>query len=167
MNLLSGAATKASGKGVVPHQGTFNANPVAAAAGIATLEIIANTDACDKANRFGDAIRRGLNEMFEEEKVNWACYGAFSKFQIFLNASGMKFKPTEFDQFAYPSAALMNDKTSPVIRKMRIGMLVNGVDLLGGGSGSFNSATHDETELKETVDGLRKTIHMLRQEGEI
>jgi glutamate-1-semialdehyde 2,1-aminomutase len=108
-----------------------------------------------------------LNEMFEEEKVDWACYGAFSKFQIFLNASGMKFKPTEFDQFAYPSAALMNDKTSPVIRKMRIGMLVNGVDLLGGGSGSFNSATHGEAELKETVEALRKTIHMLRQEGEI
>ena len=167
MHLLSGAATKASGNGVVPHQGTFNANPVAAAAGIATLEIIANTDACTKANQFGDAIRRGLNEMFEEEQVNWACYGAFSKFQIFLNASGMKFKPTEFDQFAYPAAALMNDKTSSMIRKMRIGMLVNGVDLLGGGSGSFNSATHGEAELKETVEGLRKTIHMLRHEGEI
>ena len=167
MELLSVAATKASGKGVVPHQGTFNANPVAAAAGIATLEIIASSDACARANQFGDAIRRGLNEMFEEEKIGWACYGAFSKFQIFLNAAGMKFKPTEFNQFAYPASALMNDKTSPIIRKMRIGMLVNGVDLLGGGSGSFNSATHGQAELKETVEALRNTIRMLRQEGEI
>lgn len=167
MSLLSGSATKASGNGVVPHQGTFNANPVAAAAGIATLEIIANTDACAKANEYGNAIRRALNEVFEEEKVAWACYGGFSKFHIFINASGLKFKPTEFDQFAYPAAALINDKTSPVIRKIRIAMLVNGVDLLGGGSGSFNSAIHGEAELKETVDALRKTIQMLRQEGEI
>jgi len=46
-------------------------------------------------------------------------------------------------------------------------MLVNGVDLLGGGSGSFNSATHGQAELKETVEALRNTIRMLRQEGEI
>ena len=33
------------------HPGTFNANPVSAAAGIATLEIIAGTDACATRQR--------------------------------------------------------------------------------------------------------------------
>jgi glutamate-1-semialdehyde 2,1-aminomutase len=167
MELLSTAATKASGKGVVPHQGTFNANPPAAAAGIATLEVIDTTDACEKANTYGDNIRRRMNEMFEEERVKWAAYGAFSKFQIFHNAPGFDFKPTRFDPFAYPPAKLMNDRNSSAIRKMRIGMLLNGVDLTGGGSGSFISATHGEEELTQTVEGMRKTLRMLRQEGEL
>jgi glutamate-1-semialdehyde 2,1-aminomutase len=167
MELLSTAATKPSGKGVVPHQGTFNANPVAAAAGIKTLEIIESTDACAKANKYGETIRRRLNEMFEEEKVSWVAYGAFSKFQIWHNAKNLPVKPTEFDPFAYPAATLMNDRHSSVFRKMRIGMLINGVDLTGGGSGSFNSAVHGEAEMDETVEGLRKTLHLLRQEGEI
>jgi glutamate-1-semialdehyde 2,1-aminomutase len=169
MDLLSVKATKALGQEVVPHQGTFNANPVAAAAGIATLEIIANTDACAKANEYGETIRKRLNEMFEEEKVEWAAYGAFSKFHIFHNANAKRisFKPTEFEMFDYPASSLMNDRTSPMIRKMRLGMMLHGVDLTGGGSGSFVSATHGDQEMEDTVEGLRKTLHMLRQEGEI
>jgi glutamate-1-semialdehyde 2,1-aminomutase len=167
MDLLSVAATKSSGKGVVPHQGTFNANPVAAAAGIATLEIIADTDACTTANTYGERIRRRLNEMFEEEGVPWVAYGDFSKFQIWHNAKNLPVRPTEFDPSAYPAETLMNDRQSTVFRKMRIGMLINGVDLTGGGSGSFNSAVHGEAEMDETVEGLRKTLHLLRQEGEI
>jgi hypothetical protein len=46
-------------------------------------------------------------------------------------------------------------------------MLLNGVDLTGGGSGSFISATHGDKEMEETVEGLCKTLHLLRQEGEI
>jgi len=167
MELLSGKATKASGKGAVPHQGTFNANPVSAAAGVATLDIIATTDACERANRYGETIRRRLNEMFEEEKVPWAVYGAFSKFQIFHNAAKIEFKPTKFDPFDYPADTVKNDRTSSAIHKMRIGMLIHGVDLTGGGSGSFISATHTDVEMDDTVEGLRKTVHMLRQEGEI
>jgi glutamate-1-semialdehyde 2,1-aminomutase len=151
----------------VPHQGTFNANPVSAAAGVATLEVIATTDACARANRYGETIRRRLNEMFEEEKVPWAVYGAFSKFQIFHNAAKIEFKPTKFDPFDYPVDTVKNDRTSSVIHKMRIGMLIHGVDLTGGGSGSFISATHTDAEMDDTVEGLRKTLHMLRQEGEI
>ncbi len=151
----------------MPHQGTFNANPVTAAAGIVTLEIIAGTDACAKANAYGETIRRRLNEMFEEEKVPWVAYGAFSKFQIWHNAKNISFKPTQFDQLAYPAATMINDRNSSVFRKMRVGMLTNGVDLTGGGSGSFISATHGDAEMEETVEGLRKTLHLLRQEGEI
>src|SRR5262249_15168020 len=40
---LDFAVSSAAGRDKVPHQGTFNANPLSAAAGIATLEIVANT----------------------------------------------------------------------------------------------------------------------------
>ena len=63
MDALDFAATQASGKEKIPHQGTFNANPVCAAAGIATLEIVANTDACQKASDYAAHLREELNRV--------------------------------------------------------------------------------------------------------
>jgi hypothetical protein len=45
-------------------------------------------------------------------------------------------------------------------------MMVNGVDL-SGSPGGLASATHGEAELEDTVNAVRKSVHMLRQEGEI
>jgi len=44
------------------HQGTFNANPVSAAAGIATLEIVRSTGIIDCANRNAAALRDAMND---------------------------------------------------------------------------------------------------------
>ena len=59
-------ASAAAGTEKIQHPGTFNANPVSAAAGIAALDVIATTDACDRANAAGAALRRGFNEVLEE-----------------------------------------------------------------------------------------------------
>ena len=54
LDWLDFKVTKAAGREKIAHPGTFNANPVSAAAGIATLEILSTTDACDQ----GERIRR-------------------------------------------------------------------------------------------------------------
>ena len=43
----------------VPHQGTFNANPITAAAGLATLKIVAESDAIARADRAAERLRAG------------------------------------------------------------------------------------------------------------
>ena len=50
MELLDFAQTKAKGVEKIQHPGTYNANPISAAAGIAALKIIKTTDACKRAN---------------------------------------------------------------------------------------------------------------------
>src|SRR5690606_4521574 len=60
-----------SGREKVQHQGTFNANPVSAAAGSAALELIATSDACARANAYGEKLRTALNELFLEKGVSW------------------------------------------------------------------------------------------------
>ena len=45
-------------------------------------------------------------------------------------------------------------------------MMVNGVDF-SGSPGGLVSATHDEPELTDTLGAIRKTVRMLKQEGEI
>ena len=67
LDLLDFQVTKAADREKINHPGTFNANPLSAAAGVAALEVVGTTDACARANRYGDDLRRGINEVFEEE----------------------------------------------------------------------------------------------------
>ncbi len=83
---LDFARTAAAGREKIQHPGTFNANPVSAAAGIAALEVIATTDACARANAAGDALRAGFNQALEAADVPWAAYGTFSGLHLFTNA---------------------------------------------------------------------------------
>ena len=50
-------AAARTGREKIAHQGTFNANPVSAAAGIATLGIVRDSDACARAAATAGAIR--------------------------------------------------------------------------------------------------------------
>jgi glutamate-1-semialdehyde 2,1-aminomutase len=158
--------TKAAGREKISHQGTFNANPLSAAAGVAALEIVGTTDACARANQYGDNVRRQINEVFEEERVPWAAYGTFSMLQIFTNPEGKAIVPTRFDALGEPAEALTGKAQAELVRKLRLALMTNGVDF-NGSPGGVISATHGEAELADTLKGLRAAIHMLRQEGEI
>ena len=73
----------------VPHQGTFNANPITAAAGLATLKLVAGGPAIEQVqNRTAEHLRTRLNEVIREEGANWVAYGEFSGFHLFLNPRG-------------------------------------------------------------------------------
>ena len=93
LDWLDFKVTKAAGKEKIAHPGTFNANPVSAAAGIATLEILASTDACARANAFGEEVRAKMNAVLEEEGVKWAVHGSYSGIHIYTNPEGADIVP--------------------------------------------------------------------------
>ncbi len=97
MEGLDFAVTKASGRERVAHQGTYNANPLAAAAGIATLEMVAKTDACARAGSAATSLRAGMNDVLAREGVPWAVYGDCSLFHVFTNPSGLAIDARRFD----------------------------------------------------------------------
>src|SRR5579885_2003049 len=66
------------GKPKMRHPGTFNANPLSAAAGIATLEIVADGEPNRRANATAQQLRQRLNALFAERGRDWAAYGEFS-----------------------------------------------------------------------------------------
>src|SRR5213076_3583674 len=51
-DILAGLEAR-PGKPKMKHPGTFNANPLSAAAGVATLAIVATGEPCQEANRMG------------------------------------------------------------------------------------------------------------------
>jgi glutamate-1-semialdehyde 2,1-aminomutase len=166
MDLLDFGATKAAGLEKINHPGTFNANPLSAAAGIATLEILSSTDANARANAYGETIRARMNEVLEEERVPWAVHGSYSGFHIHTNPEGATFRPAEFDAYAAIPSMIAHKKGSGIAAKVRMGMLVNGVDINSGPSAVI-SATHGEEEMATTVDAFRATIRALKREGEL
>ena len=166
LELLDFAATAGSGKEKIGHPGTFNANPLSAAAGVATLEIIGTTDACDRASRFGAALRDRLNAVLLEERVNWAVHGSYSGFHVFLNPENQKLDPAEFDAEAHIPQMLAKGRTDGIAPKLRLGMIANGVDVNGGPSGTI-SATHGPAELEATATAFRAAIRGLKRDGDL
>jgi glutamate-1-semialdehyde 2,1-aminomutase len=166
LDLLDFDVTKAQGKEKIGHQGTFNANPVSAAAGIATLQILATTDACERANRYGATLRSRMNEVLEDEQVKWAVYGTYSGMHIFTNPDGDDIVPSQFDAVPFVPRMINKSRHDGMPVKVRMGLLVNGVDVNTGPSGTI-SASHGEEEMVLTVDAFRATVRALKREGAI
>jgi glutamate-1-semialdehyde 2,1-aminomutase len=165
MDYLDFAVTKARGVEKVYHPGTFNGNPMAAASGIATLEIIDSTDACAKANDYGARWRKAMNEVIALEGVPWAAYGAFSGCHIFTNPAKKSISPKTFDAEAMPDTELKGQWSPTIVHKLRLGMIVNGVDF-NSSPGGICSCMHSDADLNKTAEALRSTLKLLKDEGE-
>ena len=165
LDALDFDAAPASGREKIQHQGTYNANPISAAAGTAALSIIETTDACQQANAYGERLRGRLNQLFIEKDVPWASYGAFSGFHIFTNSNNLNINPEAFDPTVIDWQELKNNPAG-LSHKLRLAMLINGVDITGWPGGTI-SAVHTDTDLEQTVDAFRESISKLRAEDAI
>jgi glutamate-1-semialdehyde 2,1-aminomutase len=158
-------ASAAAKRERISHQGTHNAHPLSAAAGITTLNIIRDSDACAKATATAATLRNGMNEVLEEEGVPWAIYGEHSFFHIHSNPHGDAIKPTAFDASTLTVDAIKG-KNEGMLGKLRLAMLVNGVDLKGW-RGGIVSAVHTPADVALTLDAWRKSLRALKEEGEL
>ncbi len=156
--------TRAKGREKIAHPGTFNANPVSAAAGVATLEILATTDACARANAFGAAVRQKMNDVLVEEGVKWAVHGSYSGMHIYTNPDGADIDPHDFDAVAAIPKMIDKPRGEGVTGMIRMGLLVHGVDMNSGPSGTI-SAMHGEEEMGVTVEAFRATVRALKRQG--
>lgn len=164
LELLDFDIAAAKGFEKIGHQGTYNANPMSAASGIAALGIIKDGDANDVANAQGAKLRGMWNAVIAEEGVPWACYGEFSGFYLFLNPQGMTIDPMNFDARAIGHDAL--GAKSPISEKLRLALLVHGVDI-NGKPGGTTSAAHTDADLAHTAEALRAAIGLLRSEFDL
>jgi glutamate-1-semialdehyde aminotransferase len=87
-------------------------------------------------------------------------------FHIFTNPDRVAITPTQFNPHQQPTASLTGNRQADIVHKLRLAMMTNGVDF-SASPGGLVSATHGEPELEDTLAALRKTVHLLKQEGEI
>ncbi|HEX7377276.1 MAG TPA: aspartate aminotransferase family protein [Pirellulales bacterium] len=166
LDLLDAAQSIAAGREKVPHQGTFNANPLSAVAGATTLRLVAETDACQRANDYAARLREELSRVLRDAGVNWAVYGSFSGFHIFTNPQKLEISGEGINACQYDYRVFKSPPARSLLMKLRMGMMIHGVELFSWPGGPTSSA-HSDDDLRQTADALRQTLRMLRAEGEI
>jgi glutamate-1-semialdehyde 2,1-aminomutase len=148
-----------SGKEKMRHPGTFNANPLSASAGIATLQLVAEGQVCARANAAARHLRQRLNTLFAERGAAWAAYGEFSAFKLLPNYQG---PPPDGEDFLPYDGALDKLDGAPnakLVHAFRQGMLLHGVDLMG--LGGMTTAAHTDADVELTVAAVGGTLDLL------
>jgi glutamate-1-semialdehyde 2,1-aminomutase len=148
----------------VAHQGTHNAAPMSAAAGIATLRLIETSDIVERANRTAVTIRGEMNRVIRKAGVNWSVYGTFSAFHIFCNPGGEAISAADIDAGRVDPAKLKGATPIELLQKVRAGFLAGGVDVIGW-PGGMTSAVHDGQDVDRTVTAFENLLLMIQEEA--
>jgi len=160
------AASKAANREKVGHQGTYNANPLSAAAGVAMLSRVESEDICERACTIAAELRDGMRKILVEENVPWGIYGDRSTFLIFVNPGGLKIDPATFDPLALGFKGLKGTRDPNLASRLRVAMLANGIDMMGA-PGGMVSAVHGPKEIGQTLDAFRISVRWMKAEGDI
>lgn len=148
----------------ISHHGTFNANPLSAAAGIAALKVVAETDACEKANQYAAQLREGMREVLREEDVPWLVYGTFSGFHIMVGLPRPDATHEDVEQGKFTPQEIKAMRNPHVINQLRLAAMCEGVDFFGWPGGPTSSA-HTAEDLDRTITGFRSAIRRMKQCG--
>ncbi len=145
------------------HPGTYNGNPLSAAAGVAALEVVATGEPCRVANEMGKKLRAGLNEVFEQKNVDWIAYGEFSGVTVVPEYVGPR--PDSDDFIPYGNAVEKLDRKidAKLTHAFRCALLVGGVDFFGWRA--MLSGAHTDADIDRTVAAVSEAVDLLRDDG--
>lgn len=129
----------------ISHPGTFNANPVSAAAGVACLEIVRDPKVQKKAIATADSIRAGMNDVLKRRGVAGRAGGEVSLLSI---------------KFDAPKAGARD-----LLFKFRGAMQLGGVD--PSGLNLIVSSVHEAPEVEHTVKAFDQAVELLQAEGAV
>ena len=133
--------------GRIAHNGTFNANPVSAAAGIAALEIVAKEPINDIANARAAQLKDGLNETLGRMEIPGSVYGVAS----------LMFLKFDLDDHGLPAA-----NNADRLKQLNLSLLNHGVQ---AGNRFILTAAHTETDIAQTITAYQSAFTELRAEG--
>ncbi|MBI5287823.1 MAG: aminotransferase class III-fold pyridoxal phosphate-dependent enzyme [Chloroflexi bacterium] len=144
----------------ISHPGTFNANPVSAAAGAACLALIGDGEQQRRAAETAEALARALNGVLREESVAGCVYGYSSMLHIAIGAND---KPP--DGYSWGGAAPKPIAESPrgAAHALKLGMINEGVHLMD--TGMMVSSAHTPEDVAITVEAFRNTLRAMKVEG--
>ncbi len=151
------------GKPKMRHPGTFNANPLSAAAGVATLEIVATGEPIRRANAAARWLRQRLNELFARRGDHWAAYGEFSGWKLISNYEGPRPAGEDWVPYGGDYQKIDGPRDRRLVQAFRQGMLLHGVDVWG--TSGMMTAAHTEADVEKTVAAVAATLDLLRSEG--
>ncbi len=144
----------------VAHPGTFNANPLSAAAGATALYLVATTNVNARADAMAQRLKGGLNYLLATMEIPGCANGVASLVHVTLGARH------ECDGgICSLTAGQINGAATPQRSSVLKRALINaGVDPMGG-RGCIVSATHTEQDIDRTIEAYEEALTAMRSEG--
>lgn len=146
----------------VAHPGTFNANPLSAAAGATMLAMIKDGHHHQHADSLNERLVAGLNSAIERAAALGRVYGLASYFHILLGAEAPAARGGI--EWSVQDGQTPSRLAPALATALKRSMLNHGVDLMSG-AGGFTSGVHTETDVARTVDAFEAALTEMQSEG--
>ena len=142
----------------ISHNGTFNANPLSAAAGIKMLELISTTPVNDTADARAAQLKDGLNDLLGRMEIPGCCNGVSSL--LFMNL-GVDHECNK--EICVISPEDRKKAVDPARnQQLNLAMQNHGVQ---ASTRFILTAAHTEEDIDYTIDAFEKGLTEVREQG--
>jgi glutamate-1-semialdehyde 2,1-aminomutase len=149
----------------INHPGTFNANPLSAAAGIAMLREAASGDAQRYCADMGRKLVAEMNRAIEQLGIEGSCvYGDGPIFHILLGKGACAAKDGTLMRGSADTLTLRQANDAHVKAAMQRGMMRRRVDLMSGHAGIMATA-HTDEDVTLTATAFHETLAEMLEAG--
>ncbi len=146
----------------ISHPGTFNANPLSAAAGNACLGLVLEGKVHPDVNRSGERLRSALNDVFEDNAVEGLAWGTTDSIVYFgFGITDEDLEVSDIDGFV--KFQKKKEKSQMPIRNLNKAMINKGIHAMG--PRFILSIAHSEEDIQATVERFDESLKELRAEG--
>jgi len=148
----------------VRHQGTFSANPITAAVGVATLEILKDGHVQEQCMTLANRLKAGFTNALREAGAAGSLYGAHSTMRLIVGDDLPKIYDSVAFSTAVPAERLLQNVKQPLLKAMQCAQLLEGIDILGCTHG-WTSAIMTEKDIDDAVARWERALHRVIAEG--
>ena len=147
--------------GRISHPGTFNANPLSAAAGATALEIVKSEPIGETADARASRLKDGLNGLLSKMEIPGCAYGVSSIVHMRLGTDH-ECDRVYCDQGEQAMMVGYGDESIALL-----GRALTNEGVWGGPTSFILSATHTEDDVDQTLERYETTLQHVRAEGAI
>ena len=144
----------------VSHSGTFNANPLCAAAGIATLRILSSGEPQRRANSMATLLRKGMERVIKQGGVNGCAWNSGGEVHLYFGDCKLR---DGCDRVV----CLNSTKIRPdqIGRALGLNLVLHGVHNINRAFDFFISAAHSEQDINKTIEAFNVSLGTMVSEG--
>ncbi|HYJ11953.1 MAG TPA: aspartate aminotransferase family protein [Thermomicrobiales bacterium] len=148
----------------VPQAGTYNANPLAAAAGFAALVKCADPAVQAHCDDLAASVRTGINQVIANLDIPAFAWGESSVFHVAVGENATNLEPADLHTPKGVSTEFLKASGGSTLgMAFEIGMLLEGVHVFH--SGGLLSTRHTNEDVDATIAATERVLTQLREEG--
>lgn len=149
----------------VPQMGTYNANPLAAAAGARAVEMCADPAVQQYCDDIASKVRAGMNEIIVRHDAPGFVWGESSVYHIAFGARASNMVAGDLTRpEGVTPEFLKKSGGSPLGMKVEIGMLLEGVHVFH--SGGLTCTRHTDEDVALTLEAFDRVVGRIKDEGD-